>query len=441
MEDGSGVVRTSVRAGRRKVSIRYKRVARQLSVDLGETAVPSPNYDYTVPTHLAHRAPEGREVVGRFASIREGLDFDYHGCYTVERQKLQDVVIGDAAGTGTQKESPWAIFTAGAMGAGKGHVMDWLCEQGYFPLPDVVTIDMDRFRCELPEWGGYLERNPGTAGYMTHRESGYMMEIAQVAAMDTRKNVWIDGSLRDSTWYSQVFQRMRRDWPHYRIAIFHVMAPWEAVVARAESRAKKTGREVPEVELRASFEQVPSSVECLEPLADFTAHIENADVPRLVSMLILGDPIPNTSGDWREVRDRFAVLQVLRKADAESGKCRFFVECLINAHPVLVFSKSYCSYCSRVKKILAGEMGGAELHAVELDTMTLERDEHLDVEGDVGVVVQMELWKMTGQRLVPQVFLAGCFIGGCAEVMELQRQGVLQSRLASALKGQLACKH
>lgn len=444
-EDDDDVVRTPVCAGSPAVSVRYSRVSRHLSVDYGQTALPSPNYDYTVATYLAHRVPEGQEVVGQFSSIRNGLDFDYHGCYTTERQKLQDILIGDVIGAGTKKESPWAIFTAGAMGAGKGHVMDWLCAKGYFPLPDVVNVDTDRFRCELPEWRGYLEHNAATAGYMTHRESGYMVEISQAAAMDMNKNVWIDGSLRDGQWYCQVFEGIRRTRPHYRIAIFHVLAPWEAVVARASSRARKTGRLVPEVELRASFEQVPQSVELLAPLADFTANIENADdVPRLVSMHILGDPVATTSGDWREVRDRFAVLPVLRKVNAEPEKSRAFLEGLIGAHPVLVFSKSYCSYCKRAKKILNAELlPGSELHSVELDTMTLEREpsgELVSVEGDAGVAVQLELCRMTGQRLVPQVFLAGRHIGGFSEVQKLQQQGVLRSLLASAVSGTRA-KH
>mmetsp|Transcript_30474 Transcript_30474/g.90304 ORF Transcript_30474/g.90304 Transcript_30474/m.90304 type:complete len:450 (-) Transcript_30474:110-1459(-) len=438
------VVHTPVCPGQPRLCIRYRNVVRQLSVDYGETALPSPDYDYAVPTNLAHRASGSREVVGPFSSIREGLDFDYHGCYTVERQKLQDILLGDVIGCGTRKDYPWAIFTAGAMGAGKGHVMDWLCAEGYFPLPDIVTVDPDCFRVELPEWRGYLERDRATAGAMTHRESGYMVEIAQAAAMDLFKNVWIDGSLRDGEWYTEVIQRMRKDRPHYRIAIFHVSAPWEVVLARSAARAKKTGREVPEAELRDSFERVPQSVELLSPLADFTAHIENVDVPRLTSMSIMGDPVATFSGDWREVRDRFAILPTLQKVRAEPEKSRSFVEGLIGAHPLLVFSKTYCSYCKRVKKLLAEEFGAAALHTVELDTMTLERassGEHLVVEGDVGVAVQLELLRMTGQRSVPQVFLAGRHVGGWTSVQELQQQGKLRHLLKSTVHGHLACKH
>jgi len=36
----------------------------------------------------------------------------------------------------------------------------------------------------------------------TRRESGYLVEIAQAAAMAQRKHVWVDGSLRDGVWYA-----------------------------------------------------------------------------------------------------------------------------------------------------------------------------------------------------------------------------------------------
>ena len=32
---------------------------------------------------------------------------------------------------------------------------------------------------------------------LTHREAGYCLEIAQEAALQARKHVWVDSSLRD----------------------------------------------------------------------------------------------------------------------------------------------------------------------------------------------------------------------------------------------------
>lgn len=50
---------------------------------------------------------------------------------------------------------------------------------GYFPLPDIVTVDPDLFKMSFPEWPEYLRHNADKAGELTRRESGYLVEIAQ----------------------------------------------------------------------------------------------------------------------------------------------------------------------------------------------------------------------------------------------------------------------
>ena len=112
-------------------------------------------YDYSKPTYINY-ATDAEEMFGRYASIRQRLDLSYHGNYIEKRQKLQDMFIRDTvSGATSHPESPWVIFTAGAMGAGKGHVIKWMSKNGHFALPDIVQIDPDVFRSRFPEWRGY----------------------------------------------------------------------------------------------------------------------------------------------------------------------------------------------------------------------------------------------------------------------------------------------
>jgi hypothetical protein len=240
------------------------------------------DYDWSRSTKENHTLQGCRSFGGEFASIREALDPDYHGCYSARRTRLQDQIILDAVSGGVVSDHPWIIFTAGAMGAGKGHTIKWMGEQGHLPLDELVQIDPDVFRARLPEWPMYSQRDPETAGRLTQRESGYCVEVAQEVALQQSKSIWVDGSLHDSNWYSQVFAHIRRKYPQYRIAIIHVYAPWDVVVSRAADRSRVTGRLVPQDTLRQSFASVPQAVERLSGLADVTAHVENADVPRLV---------------------------------------------------------------------------------------------------------------------------------------------------------------
>jgi Zeta toxin len=50
--------------------------------------------------------------------------------------------------------------TAGAMGAGKSHVIQWMSANGCFPLPDIVQIDPDLFKIGFPEWDAYVKADP-----------------------------------------------------------------------------------------------------------------------------------------------------------------------------------------------------------------------------------------------------------------------------------------
>jgi len=86
-------------------------------------------------------------------------------------------MITDAVNGGASQARPWLVFTAGAMGAGKGHVVKWMSKQGYFQLPSIVQIDPDVFRTRLPEWAGYIRCCARSAGALTHKESGYCVEV------------------------------------------------------------------------------------------------------------------------------------------------------------------------------------------------------------------------------------------------------------------------
>ncbi|KAL3748204.1 hypothetical protein ACJRO7_009440 [Eucalyptus globulus] len=86
--------------------------------------------------------------------------------------------------------------------------------------------------------------------------------------------------------------------------------------------------------------------------------------------------------------------------------------------PVVVFSKTYCGYCQRVKHLLT--QLGVSYKVVKLDK-----------EGD-GDVVQSALADWTGLRTVPNVFIGGNHIGGCDSVTEKHQAGQLVPLLRSA---------
>jgi len=371
------------------------------------------DYDYTLPTWQNYKT-ESDVFFGNFKDIRATRDRVYHSNYVKERQALQDVLVRDVTHGGSPQEKPWIVFTAGAMGAGKSHVINWMSAQGHFPLPNIVQVDPDAFRERLPEWKTYIETNPGTAGRLTHRECGYCVELAQEAAMQQSKNVWVDGSLRDREWYQQVFEDLRKRHAKYRIAILHIHASEEAVLARARDRAVHTGRHVPEEDLLKSLRDVPTAVEGLTPAVDFYAKISNepGQIPKLLKFSNeLVCKVTATGDDWDEVRERFG----LDSSEAQVRKARAAITEMLSRHTVFLITRSYCSFCHNVKARL--KKAKVKFESVDIDLLP------------DAVLIHTEAAHMSGSRTTPMVFVRGVYLGGCDKTIGLIESGKLQEML------------
>ncbi|KAF0852984.1 conserved mitochondrial P-loop NTPase superfamily member [Andalucia godoyi] len=255
----------------------------------------------------------------QYADARLTVDYTYHSVYTRDRQLLQDDIITKtlssppmscspnrnnedetvsvAAAQSTEEvphcvSSPWIIFTAGVMGSGKSHVLRHLSCSKLFPLDSYVLLDPDHIKDKLPEMELFKRTDSMTAGHRTHRESGYIIELLTWEAMKQSRNIIVDGSLKDWEWHADHFQRIRKDFPLYKLGILHVEASEEDVIARVSKRAKCTGRGIPLSILRHSIDQVPQSVMRLRPLVDWYARILNSSAKRIVCLDEIGSYTP-----------------------------------------------------------------------------------------------------------------------------------------------------
>lgn len=84
-------------------------------------------------------------------------------------------------------------------------------------------------------------------------------------------------------------------------------------------------------------------------------------------------------------------------------------------NPVIVYSKTYCPYCSEVKSLFSKLQVAAKV--VELDTLA---------DGDA---VQAALQGVSGMRTVPQVFIGGTLVGGCDDTLNAYNRGDLVTML------------
>uniref|UniRef100_A0A8C3AEH7 thioredoxin-disulfide reductase (NADPH) n=1 Tax=Cyclopterus lumpus TaxID=8103 RepID=A0A8C3AEH7_CYCLU len=82
----------------------------------------------------------------------------------------------------------------------------------------------------------------------------------------------------------------------------------------------------------------------------------------------------------------------------------------------MVFSKSYCPYCVKVKDLFK-ELN-VECNVVELDLI------------EDGTTYQEMLLEMTGQKSVPNVFINKMHVGGCDKTMQAHEDGSLKQLLS-----------
>lgn len=80
---------------------------------------------------------------------------------------------------------------------------------------------------------------------------------------------------------------------------------------------------------------------------------------------------------------------------------------------VKMYTTAYCPYCVRAKQILAAK-GVAAIEEVRVDMEPQER---------------MKMMEITGRRTVPQIFIGDTHIGGCDDMVALDRRGGLDPLL------------
>jgi len=93
-------------------------------------------------------------------------------------------------------------------------------------------------------------------------------------------------------------------------------------------------------------------------------------------------------------------------------------ELLNSGVPVVIFSKTYCGYCSDTKEIF---------DSLDVQYEVLELDEDPN-----GAAIQQALIQRTNQRTVPFVFIGKNFIGGNSNVRSLQKSSQLVGLLRAA---------
>ena len=230
-----------------------------------QSASRSPTTLITSVTASNYDGGPGTPFLGAYKDIRATRDHSYHGCYT------EAASVGKTpprlGGQRTEPQlQPWLVFTCGGMGVGRA--MHWGgCRSRVSFRSRTSSTSTDHFKSVLPSgnllWPTRRKGRRHPCGSRCHKESCYLQELALEEALRRRQNCWVDGSLRNGVWFIGVFADIRERFPDYRVAIIAVRASLDVVLQRVESRAKATGRSVPESLVHGSLDAVDRSVSVL----------------------------------------------------------------------------------------------------------------------------------------------------------------------------------
>ena len=95
-----------------------------------------------------------------------------------------------------------------------------------------------------------------------------------------------------------------------------------------------------------------------------------------------------------------------------------FVTRVVSEKPVVLFALEWCEFCWSVRKLFAKL--GLEYESVDLDSVAYQ-------ENDLGGKIRAVLLARTGVPTIPQIYVGGEHVGGCAELFDAMREGRLQA--------------
>ena len=83
---------------------------------------------------------------------------------------------------------------------------------------------------------------------------------------------------------------------------------------------------------------------------------------------------------------------------------------------VRMYTTLVCPFCVRAKALLK-QRGVAQIEELRVDLDPAQRDQMIE---------------LTGRRTVPQIFIGDTYVGGCDELIALDRSGALAPMLVGA---------
>ncbi|WP_394780582.1 zeta toxin family protein [Undibacterium sp.] len=196
---------------------------------------------------------------------------------------------------------PVLYIVGGGGGAGKGHVGDLLRDQGKLPEHNVVHIDADEIKQQIPEYDELVHAGDSRAADVVHEESSMLAKAILYRAMGMtqsevpgamaqyvpatsqgKRNIMLDATLSNFTKGIALISQAKEQ--GYAVHIIGVIANPGRALERAVSRDQRTGRYVDGNVIRQAHEGFLNSIDDYAKHADrFELHDNSGTAPELIA--------------------------------------------------------------------------------------------------------------------------------------------------------------
>lgn len=188
---------------------------------------------------------------------------DENGNYTEERKKLHREIKDKFLSQGDPvppDKTPTAVLTMGGAGSGKSSATRGM------DFTDFVPIDPDGVKKDLPEYDEAVKGRALNAAMMAHEESSDVAKQIRAEAINTNRNVLVDGTGANLNKMSDLVSHLKEKGYHVSVIMPHI--PLEEGKSRIAKRAEKTGRFVPDHVAEDQYTKIPYNFTQLADMAD-----------------------------------------------------------------------------------------------------------------------------------------------------------------------------
>jgi predicted ABC-type ATPase len=188
----------------------------------------------------------------------------------VSQQSLESAyrrIERDALQHSQPQDRPHAILLGGQPGSGKSVLSD-RAQSDLRQSGGSIVIDADRMREEHPRYQQLSKEDPLNAADRTHKEAGQWAQRLTATAIEERRNLVIDGTMRNPEAMQELASRLKEHGYTVEARVMAVDA--ETSMTRARLRfeesveSRGTGRFVNREQHDNAYEGLPKSVEALE---------------------------------------------------------------------------------------------------------------------------------------------------------------------------------